>query len=544
MKKLFLLAMLAVFQLSALKAQEPMFIGTKQSDDGIKRELYKVGAATKTKYVFENGDYFWLKDTDDFDYLQRKGQLVSEKHSWRFTYSNAVVECKGEYDECYMTFHNGDFFITTASLHGFTPPLVYLTTEGRNLEWDESQGVFVYEKGKRMTEPRSKVYGSIFDAKVKVGDDGKYEHYTRQEVEGESYIAREGDTYGFTYDYDEERNCFVTFTQTFVENYEKKYIDEELWRKSEDERHAMYGVGFGWETRKYREEIVPLNKQKEYVIAMVEAGKGGMFGLEGISYKDFTKKVKKGELDLDAVVMRYEHEIDSIEKSWIGTSIEQKLHEFYVDYNDTIVSYSFGKIGEESSTTLHYKNGDSLVLIGDRNIVSGTLTKDNGILVINSKDDVVFKFDNGDKFIPEGLDLNIWEINKSRNFILHKGLLAKADGTVEEVKDGYTESQRLAMQQAEEERQRAEDAAFRNELVAKYGEKMANAYLEGELMVGMPEELLDKFMYRYDYRYLGETNWSSDTIRYRYVRSLIFSVEEVYLYVRNGKLVDFTIYND
>ena len=73
---------------------------------------------------------------------------------------------------------------------------------------------------------------------------------------------------------------------------------------------------------------------------------------------------------------------------------------------------------------------------------------------------------------------------------------------------------------------------------------MANAYLEGELMVGMPKELLDKFMGRYNYRYLGKTNWSNDTIRYRYARSLIFSVEEVYLYVRNGKLVDFTIYND
>lgn len=101
-----------------------------------------------------------------------------------------------------------------------------------------------------------------------------------------------------------------------------------------------------------------------------------------------------------------------------------------------------------------------------------------------------------------------------------------------------------ARKKAKEAAAQAEMEALRKELVAKYGEKMANAYLEGELMVGMPKELLDKFMDRYDYRYLGKTNWSGDTIRYRYARSLIFSVEEVYLYVRNGKLVDFTIYND
>ena len=101
-----------------------------------------------------------------------------------------------------------------------------------------------------------------------------------------------------------------------------------------------------------------------------------------------------------------------------------------------------------------------------------------------------------------------------------------------------------ARKKAKEAAAQAEMEALRKELVAKYGEKMANAYLEGELMVGMPKELLDKFMDRYNYRYLGKTNWSGDTIRYRYARSLIFSVEEVYLYVRNGKLVDFTIYND
>lgn len=180
-----------------------------------------------------------------------------------------------------------------------------------------------------------------------------------------------------------------------------------------------------------------------------------------------------------------------------------------------------------------------------------SLTKDKGVHKGGESISNEFILNNGDvlKNIESrpyaGRGSELYEAD----YFPYSGELYSASGEFKDkLSGGQWESERKAAEEArkkaEEAAAQAEKEAFRKELVAKYGEKMANAYLEGELMVGMPKELLDKFMDRYNYRYLGKTNWSGDTIRYRYARSLIFSVEEVYLYVRNGKLVDFTIYND
>ena len=174
------------------------------------------------------------------------------------------------------------------------------------------------------------------------------------------------------------------------------------------------------------------------------------------------------------------------------------------------------------------------------------LTKDKGVYK-GSPYELNFVLDNGD--IIKGCWSRDDDVFFYNNHFPTIGEFYSASGEFKDkLVNGKWESELKAEEEArkkaKEAAAQAEMEALRKELVAKYGEKMANAYLEGELMVGMPEELLDKFMDRYNYRYLGKTNWSGDTIRYRYARSLIFSVEEVYLYVRNGKLVDFTIYND
>ena len=184
---------------------------------------------------------------------------------------------------------------------------------------------------------------------------------------------------------------------------------------------------------------------------------------------------------------------------------------------------------------------------GFKEIKDFYLTKDKGVF---KKTGYSYEFvlDNGDviKNIPSD---ELYHGLCNTDYFPRYGKLYSASGEFkDELSAGQWESERKAAEEAREKAKeaaaQAEKEALRKELVAKYGEKMANAYLEGELMVGMPKELLDKFMGRYNYRYLGKTNWSNDTIRYRYARSLIFSVEEVYLYVRNGKLVDFTIYDD
>lgn len=184
---------------------------------------------------------------------------------------------------------------------------------------------------------------------------------------------------------------------------------------------------------------------------------------------------------------------------------------------------------------------------GFKEIKDFYLTKDKGVFKKTGYSRE-FVLDNGDviKSIPSD---ELYHGLCNTDYFPRYGNLYSASGEFkDELSAGQWESERKAAEEAREKAKeaaaQAEKEALRKELVAKYGEKMANAYLEGELMVGMPKELLDKFMGRYNYRYLGKTNWSNDTIRYRYARSLIFSVEEVYLYVRNGKLVDFTIYND
>ena len=53
MKKLFLLAMLAVFQLSALKAQgpEPIVVNSWATDYNLKVEVYRVGRKLFKKHI-------------------------------------------------------------------------------------------------------------------------------------------------------------------------------------------------------------------------------------------------------------------------------------------------------------------------------------------------------------------------------------------------------------------------------------------------------------------------------------------------------------
>lgn len=665
MKKLFLLAMLSVFQLSTLMAQAPVLIGTKPSDDGIKRELYKIGTATRIKYVFEDGGFFWEKENKE------GGWLIDKKLPYRLTYNNGVVERKDD-GMIYVNLLDGNSFVSTRN----DTPAVYLTAEGHDLEKAEKNGAFIYDKGKRVTHPDYSIGFDIITARIKV-DDGKYEYYEAKDKEHLSLgLIRKGDTHNFTFAYN-SNDEMEQILQTLSKTYEVKELSEELKQRSLAERISKFGVNYEKEVESYYSKIVPNNLQKDYIISMVEGGRGGVVGLDGLTYKELKKMMKSNAIDFDAVAKNYEYTLDSIQKSWIVTRQEKMTFTYPVDRNDTIVSFSVkqvdtnfeinskevtnwwvNRLGDDfleflvgidlnkisindnlvsmicnglddsldsherlkfakefndalqkivfdqnwlnevqrkidsnqklneteefnvrliklrqsilgwdipslgdpeyyTYHTLHYKNGDSIVAhsrsksqdIDDyeemsrfsSDIVSGVLTKDNGKLIINSKEDIVLELNNGDKFFTNNLEYGI----KGNPLFEHKitpwkGTLSKADGTAEEMKEGYTESQRIAMQKAEEERKTKMAAEARAELCAKYGEKYVKAYEEGEFVKGMPDVLVNEVCKKGGMVLKSPKRWSDGTTRYE----VHFPFNTIlgqgtwigYIYMDNGRL--------
>lgn len=539
MKKLFLLAMLAVFQLPALMAQSPVFIGTKPSDDGIKRELYRVGTETRIKCIFENGDFFWQLTSPHVE----SGGDLDRTLPFKVTFNDAVaVHNEDGYFVCYLS---GDSCQLKESR-----VIVSLTEE--LVENFNKEGMIIYNNGKRVSEPDFRIREDhVIGFVKKVGYD-KYEKY----VAGEAGLCRLNDSHRFFFTFDSKIVDVYTHYQYVGKSRKKEYFDSQYRDKSCSERLEKYNIDLFKEITSYNENIVPNNLQKEYIIGMVEKGKGGAVGLEGMTYKDLKKKVKKGEIDLDAVVKRYEYMLDSIMKSWIVVEEEEYGYIYPVDRNDTIVSFSVEK-GQDDERgidryyhTLHYKNGDSIVFntsvtivnekIRPKEILTGVLTKDNGKLIINSQEDIVLELNNGDKFFANNLVNGIRGSLFNHKVTPWNGTLSKADGTAEEMEKGYTESQRIAMQKAEEERKTKMAAEARAELCAKFGEKYVKAYEEGEFVKGMPDVLVNEVCKKGGMVLKSPKRWSDGTTRYE----VHFPFNTIlgqgtwigYVYMDNGRL--------
>lgn len=270
------------------------------------------------------------------------------------------------------------------------------------------------------------------------------------------------------------------------------------------------------------------NSTDAYIIAKVEAGHGAMVGLEGMTYKDLMKLIKKNKIDLTAVVERYASVLNLISESW-DSSVDKDVYKYFfcpVSEKDSVISVRLAN----GLYNVQYKLGSDIYLKSDsRNeaaIIKGVIKKEDGTVTIDpsAEDPVVFKYNNGDEFVPNGCGINFKDLQLNHLPNIVEGVMYYANGSVEEVKDGYTESQRLAMQQAEEERQRAEEAAVaeahekeKEEWRKKYGEHWVNIYEKGDYQnaVGMPEELAKRmFLDVLNCNLINSTNWSDGTVYY------------------------------
>lgn len=381
---------------------------------------------------------------------------------------------------------------------------------------------------------------------------------------------------------------------------EKKEISEELKEKSIKERGSKYGLNLMSEIEYFKNEVIPNNRQEYYISYLVANGYGALVGLDGITIKKYKKLNKKNKIDNDAIIKRYAYALDSIQNSWIVTSLHQEVATFPIAPNDTIISYTIEEMEYEDNRTvtttkflaplykLKYKNGSEVAFYyryssgekttsviekgvniqhrdvfetdyqdSDYNLLYATLKKDNGVVNLDKEGRVVLTFDNGDKFFPDYGLMNLRNCNTITGLLscgsaeLINGTLTKADGTVENVTNGETESAILAKQKAEEERRAKEAAEWEEEhrkaLIEQYGQEYAEAALAGDLVKGMPASLVDIIFNKIGVKYIDGTRWDDGTTRYDLVMPIKQLVgESPYVgrvwFTKDGKLSSWTLY--
>lgn len=579
MKKLFLLAMLTIFQLPALMAQdEPILVNVKTNEDGIRIEEYEPGGF---KYVFENGDFFW----DDNSERLPDEPSMNGSRSFRMTYNNAIAEKKEDNGKCYITFNNGTIVTTQTAC-----PRVVFNTKSCSLEEIKKRDMVVlYDKNGPAIPKNVHSTSKVFGVKVMV-EPGKYEEYVDFDGWRLSRVNNTSD-YLYFYNFNFKNATIETTSQIVVTaKHEKTEVSKERMTNSIEERNRLYNVDLRKELITYDEEIQPQGLQKEWIIQMVESGHGDAVGLPGMQYKDLKKLVKKNQIDLDAVVQRYEHTLDSIVKSWtVVLGEETEAYIYPVGRNDTIIDVALSegtnKYGKERILhTLKYKNGDEITIcnhrddrsnidfgktifkhdgsvedyiISDLDIISGTKTKDNGVLTIKPDGSITIALNNGTKFrakdmfglIIEGGGMgsaNEKALLTAPQILPYTGVLVKEDGTGERVEEGYTESQRLAMKKAEEERIAKAEAEVYEAIEGKYGKIMAEAFKNGDFVKGMPEELFKLMCQLHGITLKPAIRRSSGSICYDLyvgIYSLMGQDPDVgFVWFNNGKLSSWTLY--
>lgn len=162
--------------------------------------------------------------------------------------------------------------------------------------------------------------------------------------------------------------------------------------------------------------------------------------------------------------------------------------------SDSIISFSYTN---SYNYEIRYANGDWFCFKGG--YPYGQLHRGNAILMLDGSDSNEWaRIKNSDGSVFAGSIA--WNLNlvtgwsdpfdlAIANWLPYKGRLRYPDGRSVDYISGESEVDRNARQKAAEEKKNAEIKAIYNEACKKYGKKYVDAATQGNIIVGMPEEL-------------------------------------------------------